>query len=126
MGIPCPGELWYRSEEHTSELQSLSRISYAVFCLKKKYYDTVKIRKLKEVVRNESKRKCLSRNPVDGVLPAVGGVCRGPVSYTHLAINRTTFGNYAKDIVSGFNNGITNNYATAKSGMVLALSLIHI
>src|SRR3546814_2831366 len=33
-----------RSEEHTSELQSLMRISYAVFCLKKKnkrhqYYD---------------------------------------------------------------------------------------
>src|SRR3546814_10897281 len=27
-----------RSEEHTSELQSLMRISYAVFCLKKKYY----------------------------------------------------------------------------------------
>src|SRR3546814_2525721 len=29
---------WYqtRSEEHTSELQSLMRISYAVFCLKKK------------------------------------------------------------------------------------------
>src|SRR3546814_7331943 len=26
----------YRSEEHTSELQSLIRISYAVFCLKKK------------------------------------------------------------------------------------------
>src|SRR3546814_8241727 len=29
---PCAG----RSEEHTSELQSLMRISYAVFCLKKK------------------------------------------------------------------------------------------
>src|SRR3546814_3666881 len=29
---PSPG----RSEEHTSELQSLMRISYAVFCLKKK------------------------------------------------------------------------------------------
>src|SRR3546814_4735758 len=32
-----------RSEEHTSELQSLMRISYAVFCLKKKniaYYET--------------------------------------------------------------------------------------
>src|SRR3546814_1532618 len=31
----------YRSEEHTSELQSLMRISYAVFCLKKKkqYYN---------------------------------------------------------------------------------------
>src|SRR3546814_7776772 len=27
---------WLRSEEHTSELQSLMRISYAVFCLKKK------------------------------------------------------------------------------------------
>src|SRR3546814_6780550 len=26
----------YKSEEHTSELQSLMRISYAVFCLKKK------------------------------------------------------------------------------------------
>src|SRR3546814_8572382 len=48
----APGEKWraakisfpqgryagdtYRSEEHTSELQSLLRISYAVFCLKKK------------------------------------------------------------------------------------------
>src|SRR3546814_4193495 len=29
-----------RSEEHTSELQSLMRISYAVFCLKKKKYHT--------------------------------------------------------------------------------------
>src|SRR3546814_7839849 len=28
--------LFLRSEEHTSELQSLMRISYAVFCLKKK------------------------------------------------------------------------------------------
>src|SRR3546814_4144597 len=28
-----------RSEEHTSELQSLMRISYAVFCLKKKQID---------------------------------------------------------------------------------------
>src|SRR3546814_4313630 len=32
-----------RSEEHTSELQSLMRISYAVFCLKKKKYKTDKI-----------------------------------------------------------------------------------
>src|SRR3546814_10855996 len=30
------GILVFRSEEHTSELQSLMRISYAVFCLKKK------------------------------------------------------------------------------------------
>src|SRR3546814_6021297 len=31
-----PHQVEYRSEEHTSELQSLMRISYAVFCLKKK------------------------------------------------------------------------------------------
>src|SRR3546814_8478020 len=30
-----------RSEEHTSELQSLMRISYAVFCLKKKKYHNI-------------------------------------------------------------------------------------
>src|SRR3546814_1743029 len=33
------GSNGYRSEEHTSELQSLMRISYAVFCLKKKNQD---------------------------------------------------------------------------------------
>src|SRR3546814_9855540 len=31
-----------RSEEHTSELQSLMRISYAVFCLKKKTQNKIK------------------------------------------------------------------------------------
>src|SRR3546814_2469665 len=31
-----------RSEEHTSELQSLMRISYAVFCLKKKKTTSIK------------------------------------------------------------------------------------
>src|SRR3546814_8444796 len=31
-----PELAYFRSEEHTSELQSLMRISYAVFCLKKK------------------------------------------------------------------------------------------
>src|SRR3546814_6668139 len=34
-GLPCD-RIGHRSEEHTSELQSLMRISYAVFCLKKK------------------------------------------------------------------------------------------
>src|SRR3546814_9467116 len=34
----------FRSEEHTSELQSLMRISYAVFCLKKKKQMTMKLR----------------------------------------------------------------------------------
>src|SRR3546814_5617858 len=43
------GDSGTRSEEHTSELQSLMRISYAVFCLKKK----TKIRKQK---RQESRR----------------------------------------------------------------------
>src|SRR3546814_8135442 len=32
-GLKSP---WSRSEEHTSEIQSLMRLSYAVFCLKKK------------------------------------------------------------------------------------------
>src|SRR3546814_5751460 len=35
VGAGCPGRTDLRSEEHTSELQSLMRISYAVFCLKK-------------------------------------------------------------------------------------------
>src|SRR3546814_7876485 len=38
-GYPCGrwlSVISFRSEEHTSELQSLMRISYAVFCLKKK------------------------------------------------------------------------------------------
>src|SRR3546814_7136202 len=38
-----------RSEEHTSELQSLMRISYAVFCLKKKN-KTPNIKLVREVV----------------------------------------------------------------------------
>src|SRR3546814_3480412 len=33
---PTREQLYLRSEEHTSELQSLMRISYAVFCLTKK------------------------------------------------------------------------------------------
>src|SRR3546814_13174351 len=36
----------FRSEEHTSELQSLMRISYAVFCLKKKTIPRTTIRNL--------------------------------------------------------------------------------
>src|SRR3546814_7119743 len=39
-------EISHRSEEHTSELQSLMRISYAVFCLKKKK------NKIKHYIRN--------------------------------------------------------------------------
>src|SRR3546814_5542004 len=36
MRARCRAMVRRRSEEHTSELQSLMRISYAVFCLKKK------------------------------------------------------------------------------------------
>src|SRR3546814_6564277 len=46
---PCANPLYVhlpaRSEEHTSELQSLMRISYAVFCLKKKNKDQSQIEK---------------------------------------------------------------------------------
>src|SRR3546814_6803268 len=37
---PVPMSATQRSEEHTSELQSLMRISYAVFCLKNKKHHT--------------------------------------------------------------------------------------
>src|SRR3546814_9668443 len=50
-----------RSEEHTSELQSLMRISYAVFCLKKKKkHDQTKkqvIRYKKNKEKDKSNRK---------------------------------------------------------------------
>src|SRR3546814_8228578 len=44
-GLPMVVLGVFRSEEHTSELQSLMRISYAVFCLKKKnkYHNYSKI-----------------------------------------------------------------------------------
>src|SRR3546814_2200259 len=45
-----------RSEEHTSELQSLMRISYAVFCLKKKHQTTPKLTIQKSRHTNETKR----------------------------------------------------------------------
>src|SRR3546814_1387197 len=44
--------LYERSEEHTSELQSLMRISYAVFCLKKKKH-------IKRAYRNKIKARYL-------------------------------------------------------------------
>src|SRR3546814_3898868 len=43
-----------RSEEHTSELQSLMRSSYAVFCLKKK--------KTKTINRDHRTSKCTTKN----------------------------------------------------------------
>src|SRR3546814_5464507 len=43
-----------RSEEHTSELQSLMRISYAVFCLKKKNMKTGTKQKISNLMANRS------------------------------------------------------------------------
>src|SRR3546814_5906567 len=42
MGANIKGKPGQRSEEHTSELQSLLRISYAVLCLKKKNQTQIK------------------------------------------------------------------------------------
>src|SRR3546814_3834464 len=42
-GQQNPNKIRERSEEHTSELQSLMRISYAVFCLKKKNKKSITI-----------------------------------------------------------------------------------
>src|SRR3546814_2183837 len=54
-----------RSEEHTSELQSLMRISYAVFCLKKK--NTTDSRTQTDHNNHQTKqktRKCINRTHV--------------------------------------------------------------
>src|SRR3546814_9532035 len=45
----------YRSEEHTSELQSLMRISYAVFCLKKKKRNITKTNKNQQITTKKDK-----------------------------------------------------------------------
>src|SRR3546814_5079967 len=49
-----------RSEEHTSELQSLMSISYAVFCLKKKITLSVAINKIHK--RNQKSKQIESGN----------------------------------------------------------------
>src|SRR3546814_9147518 len=49
-----------RSEEHTSELQSLMRISYAVFCLKKK--KTNQVKQNKQAKKNQQNKQKLKDN----------------------------------------------------------------
>src|SRR3546814_4168907 len=46
----------HRSEEHTSELQSLMRISYAVFCLKKKKKNIQKTITHKHITDNKTRQ----------------------------------------------------------------------
>src|SRR3546814_8442126 len=50
--LSAPHHPLYRSEEHTSELPSLMRISYAVFCLKKKNTSTHKNQLLVNIIIN--------------------------------------------------------------------------
>src|SRR3546814_3176034 len=51
------GGVYGRSEEHTSELQSLMRISYAVFCLKKKNEtERISRHKKKQVKHNDNNK----------------------------------------------------------------------
>src|SRR3546814_1890262 len=49
--------VFIRSEEHTSELQSLMRSSYAVFCLKKKKITTKKMQNRIESDMNDNKKE---------------------------------------------------------------------
>src|SRR3546814_9695373 len=50
---PRPSRSPCRSEEHTSELQSLMRISYAVFCLKKKKKQKINIHKQTRITKTQ-------------------------------------------------------------------------
>src|SRR3546814_1383850 len=50
-------QVLHRSEEHTSELQSLMRISYAVFCLKKKTHKNEKNEYTSKYCQNSTKIK---------------------------------------------------------------------
>src|SRR3546814_1601796 len=54
----APPENMLRSEEHTSELQSLMRISYAVFCLKKK-----------KQKKNQLKRNRIPKRKTENIKP---------------------------------------------------------
>src|SRR3546814_8487716 len=51
------GDRHPRSEEHTSELQSLMRISYAVFCLKKKKSHQININTLYTISNRMNKQQ---------------------------------------------------------------------
>src|SRR3546814_3864249 len=53
--VPARTKFTRRSEEHTSELQSLMRISYAVFCLKKKNIITRTQNNMNSTTRNDTK-----------------------------------------------------------------------
>src|SRR3546814_4216875 len=80
--LPLPSILsvasCFRSEEHTSELQSLMRISYAVFCLKKKNKHNNGTRKQSKTHNNKIKNTHISEQ----------------TQYIHRSSDRTTAGMY--------------------------------
>src|SRR3546814_1560562 len=62
---------WRRSEEHTSELQSLMRISYAVFCLKKKKKTTMTKKRQNKYKKNKAQQKIKLMNENEKIMIAV-------------------------------------------------------
>src|SRR5210317_1655245 len=69
-----------RSEEHTSELQSHSEISYAVFCLKNKNYTMAAIPKFRSSMRTGKKSSCHGRSrPGSAAVSAL--ICLSPQSF---------------------------------------------
>src|SRR3546814_6130832 len=60
----CHVRIGRRSEEHTSELQSLMRISYAVFCLKKKNNKIKKYQNTLKTKKNTTKRRQINTERV--------------------------------------------------------------
>src|SRR3546814_2347132 len=57
-----------RSEEHTSELQSLMRISYAVFCLEKKTHGVIDIpRLIRRYSMNHRQKACTKHKNTDTI-----------------------------------------------------------
>src|SRR3546814_9913930 len=60
----CGDHIARRSEEHTSELQSLMRISYAVFCLKKKRKTDRQRKRTHNKVRTTRHKEQLHQTPL--------------------------------------------------------------
>src|SRR6056297_1842069 len=61
MGVLYGSGSQKRSEEHTSELQSLRRISYAVFCLKKKKKEEEMDKKIKKEKKNRKNQEKIDK-----------------------------------------------------------------
>src|SRR3546814_5526546 len=87
-GLQEPGQAAQqcRSEEHTSELQSLMRISYAVFCLKKKKKKREEIREEQETTIQKQKEQ----NSTEKKTKTQTQVITKQVKHKHTQIRNTT------------------------------------